>query len=308
MRSFALKLFLFAAIFFAYDKLFLIVTELSARAEADKRLEYLIRGEINKDIIVLGSSRGARAILAGELEKQTGMSAYNLCYPGSNVEFHEFLMRTLVEFNNPPRILLLVVDDDTYFFESTAGTIIYRKDRLYPLVKYPHIRSEMVRIGEKDRLLPELLVLNRLNKANFDLRKKQFTAVDTILSCGSMPISWKNRNGEDRYLVAYEREYPVSDEIREKTDAYKEIVKACEDCNIKLVVIFTPIRRAHSNSFEARIRELTGVVGEIYVYDRKNPAYRDSDHYHDGGHLLNTGAAIFTIELSGYLKNLKDKI
>ena len=308
MKRFAYKLLLFAAIFFIYDKLFFIVAERSAAAEVDKRLEYLIRGEINKDIIVLGSSRGARAILAGEIEKQTGFSAYNLCYPGSNVEFHEFLMRVLVKYNDPPKVLLMVVDDDTYFFKSTAGTIIFRKDRLYPLVKYPYIRSEMVSLGEKDRVLSELLVLYRLNKSNFDLRKKQFTPVDTILSCGSMPISWKSRNGEDRYLVNYERDYPIDEEIPEKVDAFKKIVSACDEHNINLIVVFTPIRRAHSNSFEERIRELTGESGAIYVYDRENPAYRDAEYYHDGGHLLNTGAEIFTRELSDYLLKLRGKL
>ena len=85
MVRFAKKLLLFAAIFLIFDKLFLIVANKSAEAEIDKRLEYLVNGQINKDIVVIGSSRGARDIIAGQIEEKTGLSAYNMCYPGSNV-------------------------------------------------------------------------------------------------------------------------------------------------------------------------------------------------------------------------------
>ena len=79
-------MFLFVMIFFIYDKLFIVVRTLSPVLEVDKRLELLINGGINKDIIILGSSRGARDIIAAQIENETGLSAFNLCYPGSNVE------------------------------------------------------------------------------------------------------------------------------------------------------------------------------------------------------------------------------
>jgi len=177
MKRFALKLLLFAGLFLAFDKIFILVANSSAEAEVDKRLEYLVKGEINKDIIVIGSSRGARGIIASQIERETGLSAYNLCYPGSNVEFHEFLIRTLIEFNDPPSLILLVVDDNTEFFYDS--TITFRKDRLYPLVKYPWIREELIALGDKDRFFSKFLVLHQLNKANFDLRTKTFTPLYT---------------------------------------------------------------------------------------------------------------------------------
>ena len=57
MKKFAAKLLLFAVIFLIYDKLFIIVVNRSAETEVDKRLEYLVNGDINKDIIVIGSSK-----------------------------------------------------------------------------------------------------------------------------------------------------------------------------------------------------------------------------------------------------------
>jgi hypothetical protein len=37
-------------------------------------------GKINKDIIFNGSSRGARDIIASQIERETGQTAYNLSY------------------------------------------------------------------------------------------------------------------------------------------------------------------------------------------------------------------------------------
>lgn len=301
MKRFALKLLLFASLFLAFDKIFILVANRSAEAEVDKRLEYLVKGEINKDIIVIGSSRGARGIIASQIERETGLSAYNLCYPGSNVEFHDYIIRTLIEFNDPPSIALLVVDDNTEFFYDS--TITFRKDRLYPLVKYHWIREELIVLGDKDKFLSKFLVLHQLNKVNFDLRTKTFTPLDTIMPCGSMPVSWK-KQGTDAHLTMEYESYFTDKEVVEYVEAYKEIINTCTLNNISLVVVFPPLSRTHSTAFEERIRELSDANTKIYVYDTTNPAYRNRDYYHEGGHLIRRGAEIFTDELNLYIGDL----
>ena len=301
MGKFALKLILFAAIFLVFDKLFLLVAHFSAEAEADKRLEYMINGEINKDIIIIGSSTGSRDIIASQIEKETGLSTYNLCYPGSNVEFHEFVLRTLVKFNEPPEIILLVVDDDVELLYEES--IIYRKDRLYPLVKYPYIWRELAEREERDKFLSNFIVLNRLNKYNFDLRKKRFTEIDSIKDCGSMPISWKPDDMEFDY-VSGERAYHEDEELPEKVKAYKQIIETCSANNIKLVVVFPPVFKTHSKAFEKRIRELSGDEAYFYVYNTDNPLYKDEDDYFDATHLMQNAAIEYTDELIGFLKEV----
>jgi len=300
MKKFAAKLLLFVAVFLIFDKLFIIIANLSADAEIDKRLEYLINGEINKDIIIMGASRGSRDIIASQIEKETGFSAYNLCYPGSNVEFHEFIMRALIKFNSTPRLVFLVVDDNAELLYDE--TITFRKDRLYPLVKYSFIRQELINIGEKDPLLSRFLILHQLNKANFDLTKKYFTPVDTIYECGSMPISWQ-REISNWHYDSSERIYPFKNEHAEKINAYKNIIKICNLNNINLVIVFPPSYKKPSESFEKRIRELSGNVN-YYFYDNENPIYRNKDYYYDESHLMRNGAIIFTDELNSTIKDL----
>ena len=307
MKKFGAKLVLFVLIFFIYDKIFLVVENRSAANEYDKRLEYVIKGDVNKEIIVAGSSRGARDVIAGRIEDQTGLSTYNLCYPGSNVEFHSFILRTLIKFNTPPKIVLLVLDDSSEFAHKEK--VAFRKDRLYPLVKYSYIRNELIDMGVKDKYLSKLFVLHQLNMYNFDLREKKCSPLDTILSCGSMPISWQRKHRDWNY-VSSERMYNVENERIEKLIAYEEIIKTCKVNNILLVLVFPPNFQAHSISFENRIRQLSGEDVGYYLYDAKKAIYSDKNYYHDEEHLKLNGAIVFTDELIDFMLeslNLADK-
>lgn len=62
-------------------------------------MERVIKGQINSDVIILGSSIGARGILAEQIEDQSNFSAFNLVYPGSNIKFHEFVLSTYLSVN-----------------------------------------------------------------------------------------------------------------------------------------------------------------------------------------------------------------
>jgi hypothetical protein len=305
MKKFTLSLILFSLLFLAYDKGFLIIADLSAKAEIDKRLEDLINGRINKDIIIVGSSTGSRDIIAGQLEAATDLSVFNLCYPGSNVEFHEFIVRTLAEFNRPPKLLILAVDDEKELLADPTTT--FRNDRMYPLVKYKYIRDELVNRGEKDWFFSRFLVLYQLNKSNFDLRKKKFTPLDTILDCGSMPISWQ-REGREWIYETEEKPYQQENELPEKVLAFKRIIETCELNNIRILVVFPPVFKKHSLSFERRIRQLAGNKTYYYVYDTDNPIYSQMKYYYDETHLLQNGAGVFTDEIAVYIDSVKGSI
>ena len=298
MKKFALRLLLFAAIFLIYDKLFILVARRSAETEVDKRLEYIVKGEINKDIIIAGSSTGSRDIMAYKVEEATGHSTYNLCYAGSNVEFHEYVLKNLVEFNRKPKVILLMVDDDYELHYHRP--LIYRKDRLYPLIEYKPVWTELARQDKTPVLFSSFLILQRLTKYNFDLRQKYFTPMDTMIADGSMPISWKREDMVLEYDTS-NRVYSLEDEIPEKVEAFRGILEICRDNDIQLVLVFPPIFRAHSRSFENRIRELAGDGVNYYIYDRENPIYRDENYYNDETHLMRDGALVFTDEIIRYI-------
>lgn len=300
MKRLALKLLLFLLVFLAYDKLFVLVAKRSAETEVDRRLEYLIEGQINKEVVILGSSRGSRDILAGQIEDETGLSTYNLCYPGSSVEFHDFVLQTLLEFNQHPKILILVVDDSGAFMDG-GDRILFRRDRLYPLVRYSYIWKEMAQRGYLDNEFASFIVLQRLNKYNFDLRQKAFTPIDTMLACGSMPVSWQDKNIDWKYN-SNEKAYPIEEELPEKVRAFQNMIHSCEANGIELVIAFPPNYKKPSRSFEDRIRQLSGANVHFHHYDTGNPIYMDKDYFYDTEHLMQEAANIYTDELVDFLK------
>lgn len=302
MKKFLIYLVVFAALFYAFDKVFLFFINKSPNTEVDKRLELILTGKINKDLIILGSSKGSRDIIAGQLEKEIGQSVYNLAYPGSNVEFHEFLLRALTKFNKVPKTVILTVDNPIEFLPDSL--INFRLDRLYPLVKYDYVNQELIDRGEKTEWLSKLFVLHRINKGNFDIRQKKFTALDTILADGSMPISFQKDN-EDWNEQVNNSTYPKATESEIKLKAFDKIIKICKEKNIRLILVSPPMFKGVNPEFKKRMLEVAGSNATFYEYNTANPVYKDKANFFDLNHLNRKGAEVFTTELANYLKTTK---
>lgn len=292
MKKFIQNVLIFSLVFFVIDKLFYPLLYLSPSLEVDNRLEKVINGELNKDIIVFGSSQGARNIIARQIEDSLNISTYNLSYPGSDIEFHNFLLKSLIKFNKTPKMVLLVVDDKTELLPSNI--LKFRYDRLYPLSINNYINNEMIKRGQKN-FISNFLVLSRINRSNFDIREKKFNPLDTIQYCGSMPISFQRKNYEWNFIdsISYNQEQ----ELPEKVDAFLSFHKLCSDNNIKLVLIFPPNIKTLNPYFEKRMRELSNKKTSFFKYDTSKSMYKEKSYYYDNWHLQRHGAAIFTEEI-----------
>jgi hypothetical protein len=301
MKKFIKNVLIFSFFFFLVDKLFYPLLIILPSLESDNRLEKLVNGRIDKDIIILGSSRGARGLIAKQIEDSLDLSVYNLSYPGSNIEFHEFLLQTLLKFNNKPKVVLLVVDDKSELMESSLE---YRYDRLYPLSKYSYINNEMIE-RKKKTYLSKGFILSRLNRSNFDLRKKRFSKLDTIAACGSMIISFQKKDMK-WIFNNLNNTYDKENEVPAKIDSYLNFQRLCTSNNIKLVVVFPPNFKSYNSKFEERLRTLSNRNTVFYTYDTLNIEYKYKSFYYDESHLQRYGASIFTNEIIEQLR--KDEI
>lgn len=302
MKKFLKSILIFGLLFFVVEKAFIFFIMVSPEKEVDKRLELLVNGKINKEIVVLGSSRGARNIIASEIEKKTGHSAYNLAYPGSDIEFHEFIARTLLKFNKPPKVILLSVDYPTAFLPDSI--LNFRLERLYPLVKYDYINEELVARGEKNEIMSHLFALSRMNKSNLDVRQKHFTVLDTLFADGSMPISFQ-KEGEDWTPSTTIKKYDSKKELEVKLKCFKSIIALCKEKNVQLVIVQPPLFDPIDREFTQRLKQLTHNEIPFFEYNNQNPIYKNKDYYYDRTHLNRKGAMIFTDELVHYLNTSK---
>ena len=297
MKKFIIQILLFSVAFFVLEKIFYVFLYVSPDLEKDKRLENVINGNMNKNLIVLGSSRGARNIIANQIEDSLSISSYNLSYPGSNIEFHEFLLRALIKHNKNPEIILLAVDDPEELLPSKS--IKFRLDRLYPLAKYDYINNEMIRRGEKT-VLSKFLILARINRKNFDLRERNLSALDTLRCNGSMPISFQRKDRDFIYNDS-RNNYDLDKELSVKVDAFKDLQELCVSNNIKLFIVFPPNFEDHNISFANRLNELSHPTTSFILYDTTDLTYQNRNYFYDEGHLKVNGARKFTNEIIGRL-------
>lgn len=301
MKKFLKKLLIFALVFFVVDKLFYVLIYLSPHFQTDPRIEMMLNGKINKDIIVLGSSRGAMNIIASQIEKETGQSAYNIAFPGSDVEFHDFILKTLLKYNTKPKTIIFAIDEPSQFLPSTS--ITFRRDKLYPLVKYSYINQVLIDKGDRN-FTSWFMCLSRLNKSNFKLIKK-ISPTETVQQCGSMPVDFVN----PKFKPIYRNEvqpYDVNEELSSKRNAFFSIINQCKKNNINLVITFSPNFSTPSQYFEDRIKSLAP-NSNFFIYDTTKSVYKNKSYFYDESHLNKKGAAIFTSEVSAFLNQMSKK-
>lgn len=303
MKKFLIQIVLFLLFFFALDKLFLVVRNESPMLEVDKRLERIVTGKINADVLIYGSSRGARSVIAKVFTDSLKVSAYNLSFPGSDITFHEFLLRTTlhVKQNKKPKSVILVIDDSDEL--KSAKSLKFRLDRMYPLVKYKAIRDELVKRKEKKPIISELLVIHQLNKSNFNFKQRKFTKNDSIMPCGSMPISHQKKTFDKQYKT-YDEAYSRQGELIQKVNALKAFRDMCKQYHIQLIVAFPPNFRNVTKGFDKRLEQLLEGYGTVWIYDQHNPIFKNSDYFFDNSHLQTNGSYVYTNELVQFYKKI----
>lgn len=299
MKKFLITSLIFFIGFFIIDKALLLLRNYSPKTEVDKRLEMIITGKIQSDVLIYGSSRGARDIIASQLADSLKTTAYNLAFPGSGVEFHTFLLeQTLKNGNKKPSLVMLVVDDPTELLPN--GLLHFRLDRLYPLVKYPVIREQLVERDGKNEYLSKFFIVSQLGISNFNVLQKHFRPIDTLFSDGSMPISWQDSRFNGKYInnIAY---YNIKEEIPSNREAYMKFVKLCRDNNIRLLIVSPPNCYKSTIGFNERMKELAGNEAAYLLFDSTKAYTKDGSYYYDDVHLKSNGAVIFTSEVAEYI-------
>lgn len=297
MKKFLFRGILFIVLFFIVEKGAYYFLNRAPKLEYDKRLEHVINGKVNKDLIIFGASKGASDIIAGQIEKETEFSCYNLSYPGSNIIFHSFILKSLLRFNEKPKKIILVIDNPHEFVD--VPSLNFRLDRLYPLSKYDYINNALIVRNEKN-ILSKLFCLARLNRSNLKLKEIEVPLQNPIDAFGSMPFICRDEEQDFTYKTHIPN-YDVKREIEGKIKAFKGIQRLCESNNIQLLFVFPPHYQAFNYKFKNRFEKLAINDNKVMIYDTLNPIYINKDCFYDASHLTEKGARIFTSEISKFI-------
>lgn len=304
MKQFIANTALFLFIFFIIDKGLILVRNTAPDREIDKRLEWILNGKIQADILIYGSSRGSRNIIASQIGDSVNRSAYNLSYQGAAIGFHEFLLEQLfAHANKKPELVLLVVDDPYELLNSERNN--FRLDRLYPLVKYSVVRDKLVEAGDKNYWLSRLFIVHQLSISNFDFRQRHFSRLDTMLNDGSMPISFT----DPRFNGVFSKNtasYDAAKENASQVESFLRFIELCNRNHVKLLIVSPPNFYNPTPGFNTRLKQLAGNRAGFMMYDTLHRTFASlPGYYYDDVHLKRNGAVLFTNEIIRYIKENK---
>jgi len=303
MKPFLVKIILFLALLFLLDKCFIPVRALSSNMGGDKKLALLLEGKLNKELIVVGSSRAREGIATWMLQDSLQLSAYNLAYGGSEIEFQEFLLNILLLHNKKPSTIIKIIDEDFELIPSEQNQFL--RDRLYLFLKYPEVRAEMVKQKNKNPYFAQLFVLYLMNKENFKFWNLNQNSTektnDTLMQFGTLPESYKKKDRDWTYDTI--NQYNLSNELPNKVAAFENFQNLCIKHNIQLIYVIPPSYYTINPAFVNRLKKLLHSSFLLYIYDSSNPAYKDKNIFNDKVHLNKNGAKIFTKELIDFIKN-----
>ena len=298
MKLFLKNILILFIIILVLDPAFLFLLKYQENHLYDTRLQKAMDGKISTDILILGSSRGARNIIAAQIQDSLHESCYNLSYPGSNLDFHQFILQTFLKKNKKPKTILLTIDDSMALKDNAS--LNFRNDVLYPLAQHKYINDVLIQNNENP-FISKYLYTFRVEKSMFKKANETIGATDTLWSCGSMPIVFTKPNYTFQYNE-HDTLYSKVEENPKRVENLKQIQSICKQNNIQLILVFPPNYKVYNSAFEARIKSITGDRISYFVYNPSELRYTDSTYYYDMGHLKLNGARIFTNELIDYLR------
>ena len=296
MKNFLLRIGLFALLFLIIDQFFYFVVIKLPEKQIDKRIEKLINGKINANVIVLGSSRAAHNVLAEDLEKQTQLKSFNLGFRGSNISFHLFLLQKYLKHNKVPKKIIYVADVPFMFDEKA---LVFRNDVLLPFVKYSEYRNILI----ENNQLSKMAYFSNLAKFNFHtVTKKANVSIENFnTNLGSNPLPIENYKGKGDSFVENKKATISKNLIIQ----FKEIQAICNKNNIDFYLVIPPNNEPLNVNFVKTIENNLLSSSQLYVY-KNNYTTKNHSYFYDISHLNKNGANIFTTEISTFINQDKN--
>ncbi len=287
MKQFLLRLGIFCLVVVLFDQLFYLVIQDLPNSQVDKRVEGVVTGTINADVLVLGSSRAAHNVLAETLVSTTYKKAFNLGFRGSNVSFHLFLMQTYLKHNRKPKAVIYVVDVP-YLFDPEA--LVFRNDALLPYVKYPVFTTALV---AQDQLSP-LAYVSNFAKTNYKVLtdQPQVSIENFTTRLGSNPLPVLPYKGVGAHFVPNKKKLVSPTLIRD----FKALQRLCAQQTIPFYCVVPPNNVSLDTVF---VQKLKGYLlpSTIFYSYKGNYTTANNINFYDISHLNQKGATLFTKEL-----------
>jgi hypothetical protein len=280
----------------------------------------VVNGQVNAEVLVLGSSRAYVHFDPAIIARATGKSCYNIARDGTKPEFQLAFLQMYLRHNRPPEYLLLALDLTS--LEKVSGL---PDPGLYlAFLDQSEIAAEMRQQGRRWLLytrFPFVPLAQDQGHVNFYHRVRERATIEAMrgllgrprpefLQAGFMPhdLEWRPD------FEQFKQQHPNG--VRMSIDSHaiasvRSILELCRRLQIKLVMVYPP-EEQESQTFCLNRAEVFRVF-EQFAREFQMPFWDYSNHplchqrefFYNSQHLNARGAAIFSED---FAKRLGDSI
>lgn len=307
MKTFLLKLFLFAVLFVIADMAVGYVAAYlfnHAKSGATEKNKY-IASLTNEDLLIFGSSRGVHHYDPRVFEDSLSVSCYNCAYDGCGVITAYGLLVTLTEHYTPRTIIYDVMPDFDYLVDGEPNVKYLGPLKLLKLENVsPEVDSIFINVApsEKWKMMSNMY---KVNSKFIQLITENLVERNATIS-GYLPV-YKKMLQEP---LVVENGLPVAiDDI--KRYYLIKFVQLCKQKNIRLVFYASPsFRKTLDYQFDY-IRELSTIENIPFINHYCDTLFVwNRDYFYDSVHMNHIGATeyskIVASEIGYLLENSKN--
>jgi hypothetical protein len=306
-----LKALLRLVAFFALLAAFIVATHLAitfglrhTRTSQFGTLNRVMKGEVNADVVITGSSRAVVHYDPRIIEKATGLTAFNLGRNGSQTDMQVAFFKAYLKHNRKPA--LVVHNLDTFTFVTTK--------EIYDPAQYLPYISESALYDPIRKIQPDAWKWKYLPLYGYVALDLQLSWVGGLKAlAGIQPKEDQFRGFEPRYLEwthdfeGFKAANPqgVSFPIEpEGIAALEDLLATCQREGIRVLLVYSPVyyemREMERNrtAVFAHFRQLAARYGAKVIDYGDSDIARHQEYFYNSQHLNAQGAELFSAEVA----------
>ena len=267
-----------------------------------------MRGQINAQIVINGSSRALSGFDPRVIEATTGLSAYNIGRNGSQTDMQLAVLRAYLEHNRKPEIVIQSLD--SFSFEATRE--VYNPAQYVPYLYDEELWRPLRQINPgiwKSRYIPLYgYVVDDMSMSwvlGLGTLSGWSPHEDFFLGFNPRSLKWTDEFKSFKAANPNGVNWPIDQEGRQSLE---ELVRLCKERGIQLIFVYPPeysemqgLTRNRKEVFDD-FRELSAKY-HVPFWDYSDWRYAgDTEYFQNSQHVNEDGAEVFSADLANRLR------
>jgi hypothetical protein len=266
----------------------------------------VIRGEVNAELLVCGSSRALVHYDPAIIGQQIGRSAFNIGRTGTLPDLELPYLRTYLAHNRAPAGIIVNVDRTCF----TTTKQIYAPRQYIPYLNETNLYFKLVALD------PKFCRMRRIPLLGIIEERLTLTAVAGLFGMTGKEDEFDGYEPKDLVWTGefekFKAAHPMGEVVPvedEGIKTFRELLECCLRTRAKVLLVYSPeYYEAHGltrNRAEImrRIEEISRACGVEFWDYSTDPICRDKSLFYNSQHMNRQGATLFSEQLAARLKD-----